>query len=177
MTENSFENEGFDAAAPASGPRPTFAQFKDRLLLIRPTSIEKGIPNDLQPGTTQDRVTADVVFLDGDTITHKIDADGAHTELGEPIRPGDIMEEYWISQALIVRQVKGKIGATVNPWVLGRLTKLPPRQKGRKGAWFLAPFTPADAKRATSWMRAQAKKEVERAKAEASAPVEDDPWD
>jgi hypothetical protein len=174
VTVNEFENEGFDQAAPPVGARPAFAQFRDRLLLIRPTAIERNVPNDLQPGTFKDRVTADVVFLDGDTITDKIDDDGAHPELDEPIRPGDIMEDYWISQTLIVRQIKGKIGATVNPWVLGRLTKLPPRQKGRKGAWSLAEFTPDDAKRAASWMRAQSKKEAERAKAPAK--VEDDPW-
>lgn len=172
MTVNEFENEGFDQAAPPVGARPAFAQFKGRLLLIRPTAIEYKVPNDLQPGTFKDRITADVVFLDGETITDRIDDEGVHTELDEPIKPGEVIEDYWISQTLIVRQVKGKIGATVNPWILGRLTKLAPRQKGRKGAWSLAEFTEADAKRAASWMRAQAKKE-----AKAPAKVEDDPWD
>jgi len=39
-------------------------------LLVVPHKLEENVPNRLQPGTTQDRMTADVVALDGGPIAY-----------------------------------------------------------------------------------------------------------
>jgi hypothetical protein len=62
---------------PFSGPapqRPRGPRLRDlygRLLLIIPHKLDEGIPNRLgKPGDTQDRMTADVIVLDGGPIAY-----------------------------------------------------------------------------------------------------------
>jgi hypothetical protein len=59
----------FDAPAPQRPREPRLQEMYGRLLLIIPHRLEEGIPNRLDPkGGTQDRLTADVVILDGGPI-------------------------------------------------------------------------------------------------------------
>lgn len=59
----------FDGPAPQEARGPRLRDMYGRLLLIIPLKLEEGIPNRLgKPGDTQDRMTADVVVLDGGTI-------------------------------------------------------------------------------------------------------------
>jgi hypothetical protein len=109
----------FDAPAPG-GVFPAVAQLKDRLLIIWPKKVET-VPDRFKPGKDKDRLTADLVFLDGETLTEKIDKEGESTPLPEPIKPGDIMRDFYLSQTKLVSQTRTRIGGMV----MGRLILLP----------------------------------------------------
>lgn len=61
----------FDAPAPQQPRGPRMRDIYGRLLLIVPHKLEEGIPNQKgKPGDVQDRLTADVVILDGGPIAY-----------------------------------------------------------------------------------------------------------
>lgn len=64
------DEDPFSGPAPAQARSPRLRDVFGRLVLIIPHKLEEGIPNTLQPGTTQDRMTADVVILDGGQIEY-----------------------------------------------------------------------------------------------------------
>ena len=58
----------FDAPAPQAARGPRVRDMYGRLLLIIPHKLEEGVPNKMDAGKLQDRMTADVVILDGGPI-------------------------------------------------------------------------------------------------------------
>jgi hypothetical protein len=119
-----------------------------RLVLITPIKVEFGIPNRLQPGTTQDRMTADVVILDGGPCAYG----------GQPEKPGGKPHDKWaqvphrtrgqyissvglISQCreALERRRKGQPGM-----VLGRLYVGESTDPAKEGAWLVSDPTDAD---------------------------------
>lgn len=60
----------FSAPAPQEPRGPRILDVYGRLLLIIPHKVEYGVPNRLQPGQVQDRMTADVITLDGGPINY-----------------------------------------------------------------------------------------------------------
>jgi hypothetical protein len=127
----------------SGGSYPTMKMLNGRLLLIRPTVLEKGLPNTLQPGTFRDRITADVVVLDGDDITEIVNDDGDVTaELDEPLVPPFKLEDMYISQSKLISEIKSKVAD--KGLVIGRLARLKPLKAGQKGAWSLQVATDAD---------------------------------
>lgn len=68
MAENTTAADDPFGDPGSSSTYPSLKQLKGRTLIVRPTKLEKGLPNPLQPGQTRDRMTADVVVLDGDPI-------------------------------------------------------------------------------------------------------------
>jgi hypothetical protein len=86
-------------------------------VLISPIKVERGLPNNLgKPGDTQDRMTADVVVLDGAPF-----AFGGAPEKGKPHTqqaqaPYEILSMY-LSSGPLISQCERRIGESV----LGRL--------------------------------------------------------
>jgi hypothetical protein len=64
-------DDPFSGPAPQQARGPRLRDLYGRLLLIVPLKLEEGIPNRLsQNGGTQDRMTADVIVLDGGPIPY-----------------------------------------------------------------------------------------------------------
>lgn len=161
--------EGFDdTPAPTSYSRPALQQYVGRLLLFRPTAYDV-VPNDLQPGTTQKRITTDIVVLDGDTITDKVSRDGDVTPLDMPVTTGPdatLLEDCYISSAGLVAWLKPKLSDPLReqkPWILGRVYRTPARKAGQSKGYTLGdpnrpkgtpPFSGEDAQKARAWLAA-----------------------
>ena len=139
MAENTTAADDPFGDPGSSSTYPSLKQLKGRTLIVRPTKLEKGLPNPLQPGQTRDRMTADVVVLDGDPITERLDDDDNATPFDEPLAPPFKLEDMYLSGAKMIAECKGKLPAGEKPagMVIGELTKLPPQKPGQKGAWSL----------------------------------------
>ena len=161
--------EGFDESPQAvSYDRPALRQYVGRLVLFRPTAFEPKAPG-VEPGTTQARITADIVILDGETITAKVDQEGDETPLDSPVETGinaTLQEDCFISSKGLVPWLKPKLrdpNRDRKPWVLGRIYRTPARKAGQSKGYTLGdpnrpagtpPFTPEDAKKAQAWLKA-----------------------
>lgn len=120
-----MSTDPFSDPAPAGGKWPSLKQLKGRLLLITPLAIEK-VPNTLSktPGAMTDRITADVVFLDGDPIKGILDKDDevSHT-YDEPLIAPTLMNNRFISGVRLVPRLSKAL--STQGMVLGRLVLLP----------------------------------------------------
>ncbi len=117
----------FDAPAPQQPRGPRMRDLYGRLLLIVPHKLEEGVPNRLgKPGDTQDRMTADVIVLDGGPIHYG----GAPEKI--PAVPHDktaqvphCTKRQFISNAGIISQCRVALAKKVTTgqpgMVLGRL--------------------------------------------------------
>jgi hypothetical protein len=140
---------------PFSDPAPiasTFASadsFRGRLILIEPAKLELDIPNQLTPGTTQDRMTATVTTVDGQgpvqVYAHKV---ATGTWLDGPRHEG-----VWFSQDRIVRGVLPRRILTPGVRVLGRLeTYKPGRPAGPGNPWGIVAATAAEKEQAVKFL-------------------------
>lgn len=142
----------FDDPA-AQRPRgPRLREMYGRLLLVIPTKLEENRPTQFKnpDGTvqTQDRMTADVVVLDGPPINY-----GGRPEEIPPIphdKVGEIpfrQRAMFISAAGLISQCREALAKKVSQgrpgMVLGRLTKGQDTGKGNP-PWILTPATDAD---------------------------------
>ena len=147
------ENDPFDD--PGSGSAyPTLKQLKERLLIVIPQRLERGLPNTLNPGQTRDRLTANVVVLDGDSIDKRIDDDDNEFPFDEPLVPPFKLDDMYLSGAKLISETKHKLPHGEKPagMVLGRLTKLKPLKAGQKGAWSLVAASDADKAKAREYL-------------------------
>ena len=64
------DGDPFSGPAPQAARGPRLRDLYGRLLLIVPTKLEEGLPDRLNPGQTKDRMTADVIVLDGGPINY-----------------------------------------------------------------------------------------------------------
>lgn len=150
----------FGAPAPRA-ERPRIRDIYGRLLLIIPRRMEYNLPNrarDAKPGDTQDRMTADVIVLDGGTLLY-----GGAPEKQPPVPHSKSVEVpykiegIYISQKGLLSQSRdaitkmqtGQIGM-----VLGRLDVSPEARPGENAAYILTPFTEHDAGLARAWLAA-----------------------
>ena len=115
------ENDDFDPFdAPKQGGKfPALAQLENRLCIWEAQGAPTTQPDRFNPGTMKPRLTCNITFLDGETITEKIDKEGDATPLPEPIEAGKVMAGMFISQTKMVSQLRGR------RMVLGRVVKLP----------------------------------------------------
>jgi len=157
-------DDPFGEPAPG-GNYPAVAQLLGRYLVVRPTRIEHNVPG-VNPGDKpRDRITADVLVCNGEPISTKLDKDGdVVAELDPPVVPGSVLEDFYISGAKLVAEVKASV-KTGRP-VIGKLTKLKARVKGQSGAYSLegvpaGPARTAAAKMWTEWSEAQASAAVD----------------
>jgi hypothetical protein len=147
------EPDPFDAPAPQMARGPRLREMYGRLVLIIPRKIETGLVSsrfknpDGSP-VVNDRMTADVVILDGGTIAY-----GGRPEAVPPV-PHDKTAEtphktaaMFISSAGLISQCREALAKIVSQgrpgMVLGRLTKGEGGQGGEP-PWILTPATDAD---------------------------------
>lgn len=144
-------DDPFDGPAPQAPRGPRLREMYGRLLLVVPRKLEEGIPNRLgKPGDTQDRMTADVVVLDGGPINY-----GGKPEAVPPTPHDKVAqiphktERMYISSAGLISQSRKALAKLVTEgrpgMVLGRLTKGAASEKGEP-PWLLD--TPTDADKA-----------------------------
>lgn len=138
----------FSAPAPQQARGPRLRDLYGRLLLVLPHKLEVGVPNRLQAGTIQDRLTADVIVLDGGPI-----AFGGKPEATPPV-PHDKTAQVphknprmFISSVGLISQCRdalAKRAAGQNGMVLGRLTVGNAKEPGQNAPWLLTPPTEED---------------------------------
>lgn len=141
--------EGFTAPVNTAVARPRIMDMAGRLVLIRPTKIERGVPNTIEPGKFQDRVTADVIVLDGGPLDF-----GGKPEKGVPhttrVNAPYTVISMWITQQVIVLQLEREIGGAV----LGRIGR-GAATGNRQPAWRLLDPSDADRAAATAYIHAE----------------------
>jgi hypothetical protein len=142
------DGDPFSGPAPQAPRGPRLRDSYGRLLLLIPRKLEEDVPNLLQPGTTQDRMTADVVILDGGPISYggtpETTPSIPHTKVaGVPFKTDRmfISSVGLISQCreALAKRAQGKPGM-----VLGRLTVGQQSKPGLQPPWLLTPPTDAD---------------------------------
>jgi hypothetical protein len=127
----------------------------NRLLLILPYKVET-VPNRLQPGSTQERMTADVIVLDGGALQY-----GGAPEKTPP-KPHDKQVDVphkvprmFLSQAGLISQSSEALAKRQRGepgMVLGRLTTGEAKEAGHNPPWLLAPPTDADKQIARAYL-------------------------
>jgi hypothetical protein len=131
-----------------------------RLVLVEPVKIERGIPNRLQKPDAngqvplQDRMTANVVFLDGPPFMYGGDPDGDGGVPKPHTMQANIPHEarsMWITNPLLIAQCERSVGGGK---VLGRLTKGEASRPGLRPPWKLADPTEPDRQIARDYLRA-----------------------
>lgn len=142
-------DDPFSDPAPREARGPRLRDMYGRLLLLIPHKLEEGIPNRLgKPGETQDRMTADVVILDGGPLMYggapeKIPA-VPHTQLAEIPHKNARM---FISSAGLISQCREalakKVTTGVPGMVLGRLA-VGEAKGDQNPPYLLTPATDAD---------------------------------
>jgi hypothetical protein len=149
------QGDPFAGGDPFSGPAPQQARgprLRDlygRLLLLVPKKLETGVPNRLgKPGDTQDRMTTDVIVLDGGPINYggrpEATPPVAHDKVAQvPHRTADmfVSSKGLISQSrdALAKRAQGQPGM-----VLGRLTVGEAKEQGQSAPWLLTPPTEDD---------------------------------
>lgn len=148
---------------PFSGPapradRPRVRDMYGRLLLLIPHKLEEGIPNRLQPGTTQDRMTADVIVLDGGALPY-----GGRPEATPPVphnKSAQVplkVDRLFISQAGLISQCREALAKRLRGqpgMVLGRLAVGEANAPGQNAPYLLTPPTDADKQFARQYLAA-----------------------
>lgn len=135
-----------------------------RLVLITPYKIERNVPNRrAKPDAngqlpTQDRMTCDVVFLDGPPFMYGGDPTGENGPPKPHTETATIPHEsrgIFISNVLLVSQCERSlpVGNTPARPVLGRLVKGVPSQPGLRPPWKLEDPTDADRQVARDYLR------------------------
>lgn len=108
---------GFATPDPVGATRPAVRDFVDRVVVIRPTRIERDVPNQSDPSKKQDRVTADVLVLDGGPLQF-----GGNVARGKPltmeVQTPFLVKAMYISNTNMVQAVENQVGKGV---VLGRV--------------------------------------------------------
>lgn len=154
----SYGDDPFGAPAPQLPRGPRLREMYGRLLLLVPHKVEYNIPNTIEPGKFQDRMTADVIILDGGPIAFG----GAPEKVGGKAHDQNATiphktERMFISAAGLISQSRdalalkaaGKVGR-----VLGRLTTGNPPAGGGNPPWILTAATDADKQLAMAWLNA-----------------------
>lgn len=167
----------FGAPAPPRGNAPAIADLYGCLLLISPHKIEEGIASrfkdDRGNAVTQDRMTADIVVLDGGEHSNGQVPWGGKPYAQNPaerrphdkvfITPDKIGGAY-ISQKALVSQLsdalavyRAKGAGQVGTMVLGRLTQGKVGSNGGNPPWIISAFdtlTDSDKQKARAWLAA-----------------------
>lgn len=120
----------------------------DRLVLIQPKKIDtvpsKQLDEDGNPKPPYERITADVVVLDG------------RPKLGgKTVTIPHVIRDMWLSGGQLVGQIRDYVGNIETPYALGRIGRGEPNSFGTAPR-ILEPFDEDDARIATEYLSAQA---------------------
>ncbi|MBB4689802.1 hypothetical protein [Amycolatopsis jiangsuensis] len=141
-------DDPFSAPAPQAARGPRVRDMYGRLLLVIPHKLEEDLPNRLQPGTTQDRLTADVIILDGGEIQY-----GGKPEATPPVPHTKTVatpfksERMFLSQRGLISQCREALAKRLQGqpgMVLGRLTTGEAKEAGQNAPFLLSPPTDED---------------------------------
>lgn len=109
---------GFATPDAVGATRPAVRDFADRVVVIRPTRFEKDVPG-VEAGKLQDRITADVLVLDGGPMEF-----GGNVRRGKPqtmvVETPFLVKSMYISNTNMVQAVQAQVGKGV---VLGRVVE------------------------------------------------------
>jgi hypothetical protein len=133
----------------ADGPRPTVASFRGRLVMITPQRIEK-VPHKESPGVMIDRITADVVVVDGR-------GDIPQMSYGQPtgvMIPGDEFRSLWIENTYLIDQMRTLVGAG-RPMIGTVDTKVPGTHPTKGNPWGLIPATMEQKQQAVNYLNSR----------------------
>lgn len=162
----------FPYATAAGGEKvPYFTQLVGRLVVVEPKSHEEIVDD---KGVAKPRLTADVTFLDGPTISTRKGRSAASVEVPvTPVSAGETMRAVWIDASVIAREgIRQLTNSPTAPRpLLGRLVQRP-GEGLRQGAYVLEVPTPEEVETAGRWAASREAKKF--AAAPAAAPV--DPW-
>lgn len=160
-----------DYEDPFADPTPIASEFasadsfRGRLILIEPTKLELDVPNLLNPGTFQDRVTANITTVDG---KGKVQIFSNKAPTGNWLE-GPKHEGVWFSQDRIVRGVFPTRVFVSGKRVLARLeTFKPGKGAGPGNPWGLVPATAEEKQQAVKFLASYTI-------SGASAPAEEEP--
>lgn len=159
----------------SGGGRVPAHQLMGRLLVIKPTEIVQRPKMD-KPTELVDVLVADTTFLDGDTITEKINANnGSRTPLDAPVAPGETMVDMWWNHSALVGAgrtlMRRKAESPNAPSILfGRLALGAQKDPKKKAPYLLTAPTPADIALFQQWAANQF------APAPAAAPAQASPF-
>jgi len=155
----------FGAAAP-QGDYPRMRDLYGRLVMIAPISIERNRPSTIEPGKTEDRLTADVIVLPGGREDGPLAYGGApekmpptpHTK-SQDIGDGWLIESMWVNQKAIVSGCRDALrnrasGNGQSIMVLGVLGFGKNAKPGQAAPYILEPFTSAQADIARRYLAA-----------------------
>jgi hypothetical protein len=150
---------GADPFAPPAlqAERPRILDLYGRLLLVIPKRLERGVASATLKNTDgspqiQDRMTTDVIVLDGGPLDFGGKPEGAppipHTKRVDT--PHRFTDMYVSSKGLVSqsREALAKREAGQPGMVLGRLT----REAGNNKPWLLAPYNDAEANVARQYL-------------------------
>jgi hypothetical protein len=158
-----MSNDPFAGPSDIPSEHPSAASFRGRLVLIEPTNLERGLPNALNPGQLQDRLTATVTTVDGAGPV-VIWADGSPTNYKAA---GPRHEGVWFSQDRIIKGCLDSEGRPLK-MILARLETFKPGEKPKKGnPWGLVKVSEADKQTARDFL-------ANRTISQASAPADGD---
>lgn len=143
-------------------------QIKDttgRLVLLRPVKLEHNVPPSTPDGKVGDRLSMDVIVLDGPPIVNVVDKDGEETFVfPEPLVPNQsaVLERMYSNHTVLIGQMKDQMtnGETApGKWNYGRLMKLAPKNPGGNKPWAVGRAVDAkqnaeDRKIAAAWLKA-----------------------
>lgn len=138
----------FSGPAPQQARGPRLRDIYGRLLLLVPHKLEQGVPNRLQAGTTQDRMTVDVIVLDGGPVQY-----GGKPEATPPVAHDKTAQVphktagMYVSSAGLISQCRDALArrAQGQPgMVLGRLGVGNAKEPGQNAPWLLTPPTDQD---------------------------------
>lgn len=150
----------FGAPAAPIAKRPRILDLYGRLLLIMPKKIET-VPNKLAkvPGEMQDRMTADIVVLDGGPLAYG----GAPEKM--PPKPHDMVVQVpylivglWMNQVGLVSQCREALANKLSgipgrqTMVLGRLGVSSEAKPGQNAPYILDPAQPHENALAAQWL-------------------------
>lgn len=109
---------GFADPDAVGATRPSVRDFVGRVVVVRPTRIERDVPNRSDPAKKQDRVTADVLVVDGGPLEF-----GGNVARGKPltmtVQTPYLVKGMYISNTNMVQAVEAQVGRGV---VLGRVS-------------------------------------------------------
>lgn len=157
----------------AGTPQEKTLKTKGRLVLIQPTHLDKNVPGVGKDAKPRDRITANVTVFDGPPIEAVIDKDGEIThEFEEPLTPPFTLEGMYISQAVMVGQLRNALENKGR--VLGRMAALPPQTAGNSRAWCLASWNQKEAAFVTQWLTENAAASIGNAESTSDDDDDDD---
>jgi hypothetical protein len=139
------ETDPFEGAAPPPPreDRPKMRHLNNRLVIVTPAKIERGIPNTLTPGAVQDRITADIEILDGATLMYGDDPDTGKQADKRMEIPGRIEGMYLNGARMVAQLTVREEGGRLRKQVLGRVRAVP-NGPGQRPSWILETPTTAD---------------------------------